>query len=468
MSKKPDNPEPQRPLNRREERRLQREAEGRRQVLLAVGGVLGLIAVVLIIAIVNEFVIKPTQPVAIVNGQEISTREWQRRVRYQRAQFISTIEEFYETTDGNVGLVQQLLGQQMQLLLDPEQLGLLVLNSMVDERLIRDAAVERGIEVSAADVQKAIEEQYNFYDGALPTPLPTATETIVPTPSLTPIPTAVITEVLPTQTPLPTLVPAATQTPSPTSTPVSQAAFDEQFTATMRSLRRLGGSEEIFRQVVEAQLYRERLTEALAEAAELPAEELQASIYVITTDTPTEGEQVLSQIQADSYLNVWNQIRSTPPDPEAETTAIARELLWSNSERISSSLGDNVSLAALALEVGTSSNVITQTTTTGEGEEQQTTSSYHIIMVSGREMRPLTESALDNAKQQYLTNWLDGQRINSETLERWRGRVPTQPSLDAKYLVAPTEVPQTPLPATLPAATPVSTPAPAATNTPSG
>ncbi|MCA9939248.1 MAG: SurA N-terminal domain-containing protein [Anaerolineales bacterium] len=464
MTKKRNSPENNRldPRELRDRRRRQRDAEERRQVLLAVGGILALIVVVVLIGVVNEFIVKPGQPVATVNGEEISTREWQKRVRYQRAQFISTIEEFYDTTNGNVGLVQQLLGQQMQLLLDPEQLGLLVLNSMVDERLIREAAQARGIQVTADEVQKAIEEQYNYYGGALPTPLPAATETVIPTPSLTPIPTAVITEVVPTLTPFPTFTPGPTQTPAPTATPVSQESFDQEYGAAIRRLKRLGGSEAIFREVVEAQLYRDKLTEALAEDANLPTEELQASIYVITAGTKSEADQVLSDIQADNYLDVWNQIRSTPPNPDSASTAQARELLWSNSDRITTSLGNNVAIAALALDVGVPSNVITQTVTTGEGDTATTTDSFHIIMVSGREMRPLTESALNTARQQNLSTWLDSQRVTTETLERWRARVPKQPALDPKYLAQPTPIPQTPLPPTLE----VATPAPAATEAP--
>lgn len=213
---------------------------------------------------------------------------------------------------------------------------------------------------------------------------------------------------------------------------------------------------------MEAQLYRDKLTEALAEDANLPTEELQASIYVITAGTKSEADQVLSDIQADNYLDVWNQIRSTPPNPDSASTAQARELLWSNSDRITTSLGNNVAIAALALDVGVPSNVITQTVTTGEGDTATTTDSFHIIMVSGREMRPLTESALNTARQQNLSTWLDSQRVTTETLERWRARVPKQPALDPKYLAQPTPIPQTPLPPTLE----VATPAPAATEAP--
>lgn len=62
---------------------------------------------------------------------------------------------------------------------------------MIDELLIRQEAQSRGIEVTEEEVNAAIGERYSYYDGGLPTPVPTGTNTPVPTPSLTPIPTVV-------------------------------------------------------------------------------------------------------------------------------------------------------------------------------------------------------------------------------------------------------------------------------------
>jgi len=202
-----------------------RQAEQSRQAKIIVGVVVGIIALVLVVALVNEFIISPQQAVASVRDEEINLQNWQDRVRYQRAQFITTIEDQLEAF-GDLATVQQFNQQQINLLLNGEELGRLVLEQMVDEEVIAQEAAARGITVTDEEVDERIGEQFNYFGGGLPTPFPTPTETIMPTPSITPIPTAVITEVLPTNTPFPTPTTGPTATPPPTATPVSQESFE--------------------------------------------------------------------------------------------------------------------------------------------------------------------------------------------------------------------------------------------------
>lgn len=495
MTKKTVTPDPKEEIKARRQLKFeQRDREQQRQIYLALGGVFAIIVLVLVIGLVNEFFIKPTQPVAIVNEKEISSRDWQARVRFQRAQFISNIEEFYETTEGNVGLVQQLFGQQMNLLLDEEQLGSLVLNAMIDEQFIKDAAQARGITVSEEEIQKEIEAQYNYFDGGLPTPLPTATQTIVPTPSITPFPsptissTAGITQTVPTLTPIATPTLGPTATPLPTGTPVSAESFAEQFETNIDRLRRLGGSEEILRQVVEAQLYREKLQEALATEEEVATEEEQASFFILTFDNEEAATQALAEINAGTFLDLWNKTQSLPIDPTATSRTTARELLWRNREAIETLYGEEVTQAVFTLAPNTPSGLLAQyedptalptptptpvstlqatpvVTPTATPIPAPVVSNYHIVLVSGREMRPLTESQLQTAKQENLTQWLDAQQAaNSQILDRWLGRVPRTPLLDPKYLVAPTPAPTQPIPTSLPVLPTI----PAVTSTPTG
>jgi hypothetical protein len=75
-------------------------------------------------------------------------------------------------------------------------------------------------------------------------------------------------------------------------------------------------------------------------------------------------------------------------------------------------------------------------------ETEDTSDRYCLILVNGREIRPLTENAIRSAKEQILSSWLDGQRqIAVETFERWRTNVPQRPILDPRFLVAPTPTP---------------------------
>jgi hypothetical protein len=379
----------------------QEAAAARRQIMKWVGLVIGIIGLVLIVAVVVELVIQPNQPVAIVNGQDITSREWEKQVRHQRAQLIGNIDDFYENTGGDVGLLQQLLGSR--------------------------------ITVTEADIDERLGANYNFFDGGLPTPVPTGTTGPEPTPSLTPIPTAVITEVVPTNTPFPTAEPLPTGTPAPTITPVTLESFEESLAEDVERLEDIGGEEELLRESVRAQIYRDRLAEALAEEQELAVEELHASAFVLSFQSEADAQEALALIEAGDYLDVWNQIRSVPV-AQRETTGAATELLWRPESQWIATYGSEVADAAFALEVGESSGIL------GDSDELAEQETYYIIMVSGREVRPLTDSQLEVRREEILQSWLEQQRTAVQRFERWRPRTPTQPALDPRYLVQPTPV----------------------------
>lgn len=438
--KRKQNIEEEQRQSRKEILQARKQERQTRQVLLAVIGIAALLIVVLLIGVVNELILKPGSPVANVSGEEIAMRDWQERVRFQRAQLIVGIEDLAEALGQDIGQVQQFAGQQINLLEDPDTLGQLVLDQMVDEIVIREAASERGIVISDGDVQQEIEESFSYYGGQSPTPMPTASETVMPTPSLTPIPTAVITEVVPTSAPLPTATSGPTATPLPTSTPVSLDSFEESFGDTMNRFDDLGASEAIFREVVRAQLYQDRLIEALAGEEELSEEADQVSFYYIASETMEEAEETLGKIESGDYLTVWNTIRSLPFDPESESTLVASELLWRTREDVVSFFGDDVAESAFELDLEEPSTVIL---VSAEAEDES--DSYYIIMVSGRELRPLSESAIAAAEQELFQTWLEGRRIDGvEIFERWRTGVPGRPILDRRFLVPPTPAPATP------------------------
>ena len=406
------------------------------RIAMIVTGVL--IAIVIGIALVNELFITPNRAVATIGEQQIVLSEWQDRVKYERAQRIIFLENQLEAFGGDVGIVQQFGGNVINELYDAEGLGQNILNVMADERVICAAAAERGIEITDADVQAAIGEAYGFYgEGISPTPLPDPTQTIAPTPSLTPIPTAVITEVVPTATAFPTPTAGPAATPFPTPTPVSEQAFQDEYGQLITSLNDLGGDEAAYRAAARAQLCRDRLAEALAEEQSLSRLAPQASMFLIAATSEEAANEVQASIESDGFLTAWNTIMSRPEDPEATEppATSAFELLWRTQDNLEASIGADVAAAAFELPVNEPSEIFA--VDNGDG-----TSTYYIIMVSGREERELSENDYQTRRNELVQALVDEQLTgNLQLNELWRSRVPTLPVLDAKFLAAPTAAP---------------------------
>jgi hypothetical protein len=182
------------------------------------------------------------------------------------------------------------------------------------------------------------------------------------------------------------------------------------------------------------------LTEALVDEQGVAEEAEQASFFYIVAETQEEAEQALEDIEAADFLTVWNTIRSQPAGPESDSTLVASELLWRTREDVESFFGQDVAQAAFESPIDEPSDVIVVNAMTEEEAD-----SYYIIMVSGREVRSLTQSAIAAAEQQLFQTWLEEQRTQGvEIFERWRTAVPGRPILDRRFLLAPTPTPALP------------------------
>ena len=441
MAKKPT-PTPSDEAQQRQSRKeilIARKHERQlRNVRIAVLAIFALIAVVIGVALVNELLITPGRAVATVSDTQISLREWEERVKFERAQRIIFLENQLEAFGGDVGIVQQFAGNIINELFEPETMGQNAINAMANEVIMCRALQERGIEITDADIQNRIAESYAFYgEGISPTQQPSPIATIQPTPSLTPIPTAVITDVVPTLTPFPTPTLGPTLTPFPTPTPVSEAEFQTQFSDFMTQLTGLGVSEATYRSVVRAQLCNERLTEVLTEEQGVSRMAEQASIFVIQAATEESANEMQALAESEGFLTAWNTISSRPDDPAAteQPETNAYELLWRTQANLATSLGTAISAAAFDLDVETPSDIIVV-------ENSDGTSSYFLIMVSGREERELSASDFQTRQSETLQAFVDEQLTgNLQINDMWRGRVPTLPALDPKFLAAPTPTP---------------------------
>jgi parvulin-like peptidyl-prolyl isomerase len=354
--------------------RKQRE-EQQKRILYIIAGVTA-IAVLLVIGFgfYQEFIVKPSSPVASVNAKPISTRDYQLMVQYRRfdlanqvAVLQAQLSQMDPTVEEQQFLVQYLQQQIQQLQALEISLPAQVLDDMIDDELVRQEAAMRNITVTAEELQEEIERQFGY-------------ERNPPTPTPTPI-TATV---------------AVTVTPTPTVPPMTQEDFQNNYGEYLLALRRNAGfSEASFRRLFESSIYGRKLQEALAEEVPTTAEQVHA--LHILVETEEEAKAVLERLAAgEDFAALANEL-------SMDTGTEDGDLGWFPRGRMVPEFEE----AAFALQPGDTSEIV------------ETSYGYHIIHLLERDPDyPLDEVALEQRKASVLEDWLEEQR-QSDAVERY-------------------------------------------------
>lgn len=439
--------------------RLERERLQRRYILIGSLVVLVLVVALIGYGILEAAVLQPRQPVAIVNDAPITSAEFQARVRFQRSQLVQQYLSTYQTmqlfgSDPNTSAFFQQSLNQIEFQLDPETLGSDVLNLLIEDRLIRAEASRRGIRVTEEEVERRIQEEFGYYpEGIQPTP--TAIPTTAPTSTLSPTqlallpPTATPTQPLaptatdgaapgvmatpgitatpggtatPAGTAAPTLTPTltptgptATPSPSPTPTPYTFEAYRQTYEDFLERLEEAANvGEAQFRAVIESQLYRERLMQAIV--GDLPRSQEQVwARHILVADEAT-ARQVRERLEAgEDFAALASEFSTDESNKER-----GGDLGWFPLGRMT----PEFEKAAFALRIGEISQPV------------QTEFGWHVIQVLGHEDRPLSAGEYNQLQQQEFQQWLEQQRLtaNPEIFDHWKERVPTEPTIPPELI----------------------------------
>ena len=197
--------------------RAEREEELQKWVIRGVVAVVGVLILLVAIAFAFEQLIIPNQVVATVDGQGITVREFRQEVLLERNRLLLQLNQIQDS-----GIDLQQLSQQepystwINEVNVPDQLGLRVLNDMIDDRLLALEASSRNVSIDDEAVRQAVEDYFGFD--------PTAVALIGVEPTATPEPTI---------TPTPFVSPTPTSTPEPTATPDPAATAETDATVTV-------------------------------------------------------------------------------------------------------------------------------------------------------------------------------------------------------------------------------------------
>ncbi len=390
----------ERVVTRKETHRLRRDAERSRRVMIGLAVVAGLLLILVGAGVITELVVKPRQPVAVVNGQAIASQDYQKRVRL----------DWFQASD--------------QQITDPQGTSLQTLDQMIDEQIVRAEAKLRGITVSQEEVDQAIEKSFGY----LRTP-PTAT----PTPAVSP-------------TPFPTPTPGGepTATPFPTPTPVTLEAYQKEYQSyTDRLKPATGMSQADFRALVEGDLLRQKVYEAITKDVPATEEQVHARHILVSirepqptptpdptgqptptpdpsaspTPAPRDAAQALARvIEAQQKLGAGEDFAKVAAEYSDDTGSATDggDLGWFGKGM----MVPEFETAAFALEPGQISDPV------------QTSFGYHLIQVLEKDAaRPSDAYTLSQRQYEFYNKWLTEQKAAAKIERFWSlDKVPPTPS----------------------------------------
>lgn len=410
------------------------ERERIQQRYLLIGTILVTVAVVgvLLYGVLRQQVFLPNQSVAQVGDESIKLSEFQSRVRYERNQLVSQYVNTYQTMElfgtDNPDLTLNFQNQMQQILfqLDPSSMGREVLNTMIDEKIIRNEAEKLGIVVTDEDVQERIEQEFGYLpDGPLPTntpfptPGPTSTLSSEQLALVTPVPTATnvpSTTPDPSATPTETPAPTATVEPTASPTPYTIESFRSDYQNAVQAFRdNIQFDEENLRDLIRNQIYRERLYEILT--ADLPTTQEQVWARHILVEDIATAQQVQTLLSSGGdFTELATQFSTDPGSKDS-----GGDLGWFSPGQMLPEFEQ----AAFNLQIGQIS------------EPVQSQFGYHIIQVLGKEARALSQSQYQQAAQQVVDDWLVGKRAETDTeiFDIWAENVPSEPSVPENLLI---------------------------------
>ena len=169
------------PLNRKQISRREREQRNTRWIVRGTAAVVGLMVLLLGWGLLDQYVLRPRQPVATVAGTPIRLDTYQKWVNYRRWEYRNYLAQLesqrmqFDTGDEEQAFLSQYFDQQIQQIqAQITNLPVTVLEELIDDQLVRQEAARQGITVSDDEVQVALEERFGYYRNP-PTPEPTPT-----------------------------------------------------------------------------------------------------------------------------------------------------------------------------------------------------------------------------------------------------------------------------------------------------
>ncbi|MFL7812425.1 MAG: peptidylprolyl isomerase [Anaerolineales bacterium] len=418
------------PKNKKFIAQKQKEDLQKKIIIIATISVLVIVFGLIVYGVLDRYVFTPNTAIISLEGENIKGDDFEQQARWVRRskimeidQILMTIQQLGGSNDIYAYFKDQLLAD-VNSLEQPLLTGQEVLQTLTQDIIYRVEAKKMGIEITDAEVDRAIEEAFGYYAEGTPTPIAS-------------------------KTPLATSTPQADDSsqPDPTATPLLQPTeyteelYQDNYQSFLDDIKNDGITEDTIRQIVEISLIQEKLFEAVT--ADVSRDQEQVWIrHILVEDEETAKEVIQKLDDGEDFADLALEYSIDDSNKEQ-----GGDLGWFPRGTMIEPFEE----AAFALEVGQISDPV------------QTDYGWHILESLGKENRPLTDSGYSSLQNQVWNDWVVeiNAQYDPDIKENWVKFVPTEPALPQEYItfinslsqqqLLPTDIP---LPTTEPQPTP--------------
>ncbi len=376
--------------------RVEREARTNRIITTVMIMIVAFVIIGGIVVAVDKYLIEPNQTVLTVDETEVSTRDFQSRVKFIRLQYLELYNQLFEylqyfasvADEGSDNVMamyyQQLLTLQNNLD-NYEYIGYNVIVGLADEIILKAEAEKLGISISDQELEEGIQAFFNYYPENEAADDPQDSEDAEDA-----------TEAQPEVTPVPTV-------------DLYQQYLDDYKASIEYFDKDLGFSEEQFKDYIETQLIAEKLYQEVTKDVATSAEQISAK-HILVTDSDLAGEILFNFEETHS----WSAIELTYKQDDINILELG-DLGWINEY-------NQPSLFSIAkdAEIGDVLGPI------------ETDAGFDIIYIE--EFNPdmeLSDEDLETKKTSIFENWLTEVRLEYEVFYKddWVSRIPEEPEI---------------------------------------
>jgi hypothetical protein len=333
-----------------------KESRQNRIILICVGILAAAIVLVLAVGVIQELMLKPSEPVAMVNGVKLPTDDYQDLLTYNRYnQYVNisnlqnSLDDLNASPEENEFLIsfyEQQLGQlQSSIALLPQT----SLDQLIEDELVRQKADTEGLSASLDEAKETIYEDLRLALSPAPQEPLTSTEQL------------------------------------PTPTPIPQKEIDEFYNTILDNMNL---SDKSLLKIVQRSLLRGKVQDLLA--SEVPTTGLVVNLHLISTETEDEALAAEERIDGGEDFAIVAQEVST----DTISAEAGGDLGWVTPDQLSGRYGEGVGNASLSTAVGEMAVV-------------ESNGMYYVVLVVDRdENGPLPPEVLTAQQSSALSDWL--------------------------------------------------------------